>query len=85
MITITGTLFDILFLLSGIVIYMTVFITWQEYKNELWIIACEKRRAERLHYDWLMKIGLEEVAYYFNNEGLQTTTLWELWGMNRWK
>lgn len=85
MITITGTLFDILFLLSGVVIYITVLITWQEHKNEIYDIRCETRRKEKLHYDWLRKIGLEEAAYYFNNEGLQTTTLWELWGMNRWK
>ncbi len=85
MITITGTLFDVLGCLAFVAIYITVLITWQEHKNELWIIACEKRREERLHYNWLMKIGLEEAAYYFNNEGLQTVTLWDFWKRNRWK
>ncbi|KKL24887.1 hypothetical protein LCGC14_2410840 [marine sediment metagenome] len=85
MITITGTLFDLLGYLTFVAIYITVLITWRAHKKELWIIACETRRKEKLHYDWLVKIGLEEAAYYFNNEGLQTVTLWELWEHSIWK
>lgn len=85
MITITGTFFDILGCLAFAAIYITILITWQAHKDEIYDIQCETRRKERLHYDWLIKIGLEEAAYYFNNEGLQTVTLWELWGKSRWK
>lgn len=85
MITITGTLFDVLGCLAFVAIYITVLCTWQEHKNEIYDIKRKEKSKARSHSVWLGLIGLEETQYYFNSHGLDTLGLWELWGRSIWK
>ena len=84
MITITGTLFDILGLLSLIIIWITVLFTWKEHNTELCNIEREKRYSEEKQYHWFKRMGLEETGLYFNRYGLDTVTRWHLWGHSIW-
>ncbi len=85
MITITGTLFDLLGCLAFVVIHITVLTTWKEHKKELWNIELKEKVKAQNHSLWLGLIGLEETQYYFNRHGLDTLGRWELWGHNIWK
>jgi len=71
-------------ILAFIITYVTILVSWQLYKQKRRIAGYNIRMEEELHYRWLMTIGLEETAYYFNNHGLRTVALWHLWNPDKW-
>lgn len=80
MITATITLFEILGILTLIVIYITIIFTLKKHNDYLRRVDYEERQKAQMHFVWLDCIGLYETGNHFNAYGLDTRGRWELWG-----